>query len=150
MRYAITNKSTDALKVILEVTKGEKELTETILNLARDNGALKDVLVFYDLREGLAKKLSDNAEQYSNEIIIKKIQENQKAENRAFTASVFVLVGGLVLAAVFNPWIALAAIFISMAVCYGTYEYNQPNSKMVEEYSAEQVKNVGKSLGAET
>lgn len=66
--------------------KTAKEFIETILNSARENEILEDVLTASSIRKDLAKKLSD--EKYGNDVIINVLQKNQKAEEMGTTAGI--------------------------------------------------------------
>lgn len=149
----ITNDVKEALdssepdtKDFWDYTKGEdfkiaKEFIETILNSARENEILEDVLTASGIRKDLAKRLS--YEKHSNDVIINILQKNQKAEEMGIavgiTSLVFIL-PSLTFACkkyseIGTGWsIAIGIAGAIVAACtigYGTYKLFQPNTQML-------------------
>ncbi|APR99100.1 hypothetical protein [Wolbachia endosymbiont of Folsomia candida] len=113
--------------------KKAKEFIEIILNSARENGILEDVLIASGIRKELAKELSDSNKEQSNDAIINKLQQNQKAEEKGMSACLVIALASFILAAIFNSLIiAVAVVPISAVIGRSVYTSNQPRTKMLE------------------
>ncbi|WP_341808810.1 hypothetical protein [Wolbachia endosymbiont (group E) of Neria commutata] len=126
-----------------------KEFIETILDVARENEILEDVLIASGIRKDLVKKLSD--EKYGNDVIINVLQKNQKAEKIGaavgITSLVFIL-PSLIFACkeysgIGTGWsIAIGIVGAIVAACtigYGTYKIIQPSTEMLEADASQKV-----------
>jgi hypothetical protein len=130
-----------------DYTKGEdfkiaKEFIEAILNSARKNEVLGDVLIASGIRKDLAKKLSDG--KYSNDDIINVLQKNQKAEERGTVVGIVswcialptVILLCIKCAEISTGWSVTIGIVGSVVIACGigcyTYKLSQPNTKILE------------------